>query len=555
MRTRRGLSTVVGAVFFVIAATTVISYISYSMNSIDEFSQSVIVAETENINRGLEGIVITRATIVGGEFNVTVSNTGSLPVHLTRLWVVDDNTVTPDARADLDVRINPGYQQYNIGQSTGISADSSISYNLKVVTERGNIATYIVSPDISTQIQLAVPATVIPEDDFRVTTFILNNSTIPNNIVNLIPTLTSNVTLTTINGPLPPSIQTLPQGNTAIFNWAFQAPQTSQGILLNASYVGAPNGSFVISNMTISQVGEAEEASVSQWSQAASRVGILISGIPNPINSAAATQYGYWGIGIINPLERNVEIYSVGIHTQTVGLVEGIEGTGTEPTTGWRLQDTGNGDMILWEGGDTPVTIPAKSVGQFRVKIDYKVNALTETLMIIQGLSSEGKLTAYYTTSTHQEHPMINTFYTSDPSDPVTNWTYLVEGIKSEKNDQIFNATVYNSASFPLASTVKIIILVPSDFTDVKSFGSNPGWGTASIIANPDNSHVIQVETTVSPMLGGTSKVYQFSADAPAVSDDKLYVLQTTTVYPNFNSGNNLQLASSLSEAGIEVIP
>ena len=51
MRNRRGLSTVVGAVFFIIAATTVISYISYSMNSIDQFSQSIIVAEAENINR------------------------------------------------------------------------------------------------------------------------------------------------------------------------------------------------------------------------------------------------------------------------------------------------------------------------------------------------------------------------------------------------------------------------------------------------------------------------------------------------------------------------
>ena len=92
MKSRRGLSTVVGAVFFVIAATTVITYISYSMNSIDEFAQSVIVSEAENINRGMEDISISQATIVGGEFNATVINTGSLPVQLTRLWVVDEDT-------------------------------------------------------------------------------------------------------------------------------------------------------------------------------------------------------------------------------------------------------------------------------------------------------------------------------------------------------------------------------------------------------------------------------------------------------------------------------
>ncbi len=80
MRNRRGLSSVVGAVFFVIAATTVISYISYSMNTIDQFAESVIVKEAENINRGLEDSTISRVTIDGGKFNMTVVNTGSLPV-------------------------------------------------------------------------------------------------------------------------------------------------------------------------------------------------------------------------------------------------------------------------------------------------------------------------------------------------------------------------------------------------------------------------------------------------------------------------------------------
>ena len=65
MRNRRGLSTVVGAVFFVIAATTVISYISYSMNTIDQFAESVIVKEAENINRGFEHITISKISIDG----------------------------------------------------------------------------------------------------------------------------------------------------------------------------------------------------------------------------------------------------------------------------------------------------------------------------------------------------------------------------------------------------------------------------------------------------------------------------------------------------------
>ena len=198
MRSRRGLSTVVGAVFFVIAATTVISYISYSMNSIDQFSQSVIVAETENINRSKESITISQISIVGGEFNMTVVNTGSLPVHLTRLWVTDEDSAVSDKKLNLDVRINPGNEEYNIGQGTGVSADSSISYSLKVVTERGNVAKFRISPDVSTNVRLLVPGSSINDETFGVTLLILNNSTSPNNIVNLEPILTSNVTLTQI---------------------------------------------------------------------------------------------------------------------------------------------------------------------------------------------------------------------------------------------------------------------------------------------------------------------------------------------------------------------
>ena len=555
MRNRRGLSTVVGAVFFVIAATTVISYISYSMNTIDQFAESVIVKEAENINRGLEHITISKISIDGGEFNMTVVNTGSLPVHLTRLWITDEDSAIPDQKLDLDVRINPGNEAIKIGQGTGIVADSAISYTLKAITERGNIATFSVSPDLPIQMQLVAPAEVQPNENFRVTAYFTNNSTKPNNIANLIPILNRNMSLTEIDGPVPTSIQTLPQGNTAIFSWTFQAPEEAKGIGFDITYTGAPSAPALWSNTTVALPEESETTGTAQWSQAASRVGILISGIPNPINSGNPVQYGKWGIGIINPLDRDVEIYSVGIGISLSGLVESI--VGVEPTSNWRIADLGSTDMVIWEGGSTPVIIYAKSVGQFRVEMDYKLQSVTsETIMIIQALTSEGKLSTLYTVSSSDAHPMINAYYTSDPTDPTNNWTYLIEGIPSTKQDQLFNATVHNSASASLTSKIQLLILVPSDFTDVTDVSNgSDGWDVATIVENPDGSHIIKVTTTSSVLLGGTYKTYQFSADPPFVIEDKLYVFQTTTVYPTFNTGDEIQLASALSEAGVEVVP
>jgi hypothetical protein len=553
MKSRRGLSTVIGAVFFVIAATTVITYISYSMNAIDEFAQSVIVSEAENINRGMEGILISQVTIVGGEFNVSVINTGSLSVQITRLWVVNEDTGL-NSKVDLNERINPGNQIHNIGQNTGISANSATSYTLKVVTSRGNISTFSVSPNISTQVQILIPGEVQPGENFRIVTFITNKSTEPNNIVDLVPIIKNNSTLTQIDGPLPPSIASLPQGNTATFISTYVAPDLPTTILFNATYTGAPSNALVNSNMIVAL--SAEAGTNSQWSQAVSRVGILISGLPNPISSSGNSTHdgmGNWGIGIINPLNRPVDVYSVGILSTTTDVFK--DELDIEPTTGWREVILESQDMIVWEGGSAPVQIGAKDIGQFRVKTEFdSTGGNIEAQMAIQALTSEGKLSAIYPVSMSATYPSINVFYTNSTDIPPTDWTYLINNIPSSKVNQLFNATVQNASMNILASGVTLIILIPSDFTNVTPIGGT-GWDAGTKVMNDDGSSAITASTTLSTFAGKTYKTYQFSANAPNVIEDKLYVFQTTTLYPTFNGTGNVQLASALSEAGVEVVP
>ena len=551
MRNRRGLSTVVGAVFFVIAATTVITYISYSMNSIDQFAQSVIVSETENINRGMEEISISQATIDGGEFNATVINTGSLPVKITRLWVVNEDTGA-NSKADLDILINPGNQDFI--DSTGISVDSDTSYTLKAVTSRGNIATFAVSPITSTQMQIIIPEEVAPEQRFTVVSMITNNSTSPNNIANLVPTITNNATLIQVDNISPASIAVLPQGRTATFTSSWVAPDTTGPVMFTANYTGAPSGAGVSANMTVAISTEAEEATQSQWSQAASRVGILISGIPNPISSVNDDEWGKYGMGIINPLDREVEVYAVGITfsdpTLTLKLLAASE------SEGWEIRDLGGRQAIIFEYGDTPATIAAKSVGQFLVQFDIDKSDSIESDIIISSLTSEGKLTVRYSimSSNQAGYPLMNVFYSTDTIDPVGSWTYILDNISSGVNQQ-FNATIQNSGGAWLNSKAMLLILVPSDFTNVQHVAS-AGWNTTKAIKeNPDGSHIIEVMTTAN-VAAGSVKTYKFTADTPTVSDDKLYVFQTTTVYPSFCCADKKsQLVSALSEAGVEVVP
>jgi len=564
MRKRRGLSTVVGAVFFVIAATTVITYISTSMNSIEEFSQSVIVAEAENINRGMEEISISQISIVGGEFNMTVANTGSLPVHLTRLWVTDEDTGT-DKKADIDVRIDPGKEKYNIGQGTGISADSTTSYALKAVTERGNLATYQVSTDISTSVNLLVPASSILSETIGITLLITNNSTLPNNIINLNPILTSNITLTQI-GTNQSSVEILKQGETAIHTWRYTAPDFGMGISFNGSYTGAPSGSFSVSNTTIYDIEQAQEAKSSQWSAKATKVGILISGIPSPIDSTGGDGLSRWGIGIINPLNRAVEIYSVAINTIAAEIFTQniLAENMIEPTSGWSKLSKGSHSVVYWEmPGASPVIIPSESVGQFRVTLNVAGSNFDflETPVMIQALTSEGKMSITYNISLNTAYPTINVFYTADPADPIgnndDNWGFKIENIESG-SWHIYNATVQNSSSNdvlePPSAAVAVTILIPADFTynaQCENCTYNSDWDLDDPIANPDGSTFLRATSKNVPAVLSNS-TFQFNATAPVVSNESLYVFQTTTYYPKWNKP---LISASLSEAGVEVVP
>ena len=80
MKKRRGLSTVVGGVFFLIAIITAASYLTSSMNLFEDFSENVIAAEQERENRKKESFDISRLTIVNDKINLDVYNSGDIPI-------------------------------------------------------------------------------------------------------------------------------------------------------------------------------------------------------------------------------------------------------------------------------------------------------------------------------------------------------------------------------------------------------------------------------------------------------------------------------------------
>ncbi len=80
MRKRRGISTIVGAGFFIIAMTIAIVYVSYSMDTLDKFVQTVVVKSSVSRDTVNEEFVVSKVTLDNNKFNITVFNPGNIPV-------------------------------------------------------------------------------------------------------------------------------------------------------------------------------------------------------------------------------------------------------------------------------------------------------------------------------------------------------------------------------------------------------------------------------------------------------------------------------------------
>ena len=230
MTKRRGLTSVVGGVFAIIAIITAIGYVTYSLNLLEKFNQAVLVRTEESIDRGKEEFDIVKANLVNDKLNITVQNSASLPVHLTRLWVENMTVSNSVFKYDIDEVVSSGRIVSNIGQNIAFNVDSADSYHIKLVTERGNsqqiTLNSVSSAPLNIQL-LAIPPTVPSGFKTQLVMTVTNNGS--GTLTNLVPVLNpvGSPTATCTPDPVSPSsYDTLAPGSTAIFSWAVKVTGT-----------------------------------------------------------------------------------------------------------------------------------------------------------------------------------------------------------------------------------------------------------------------------------------------------------------------------------------
>jgi len=224
MKCRKGLSSVVGVVFVIIALLSTVSYITYSMNILDNFNQNVLVTTQESMDRANEIFSVEKVSLNNNKFNITIQNNGNLPISINRLWV-ENITHTGDWTFKYDINhvVAPAEMVYNIGQNIPLTALESQSYKIKLVTERGNTKEFSVNSasfaPLNIQL-LAVPSTIPSGFTAGLIMLVTNNGS--ETLINLTPQPPSKIdgdAQCTLGPVSPPSYDTLPPGGTAVFKW------------------------------------------------------------------------------------------------------------------------------------------------------------------------------------------------------------------------------------------------------------------------------------------------------------------------------------------------
>jgi len=167
LQKRRGLTAAVGTIFFIVIATSIVGYVTYSTNVITIISESVQIKQTINYERNTEEFEVVKVGTVNNKFNFTLQNTGNIPVKITRLWVENTTDSTwPASKFNINTAIAPGATITNVGQNIDLVSLSTQSYLMKLVTERGSSQILILNSvgEESLYLKLHAAPTVVATD-------------------------------------------------------------------------------------------------------------------------------------------------------------------------------------------------------------------------------------------------------------------------------------------------------------------------------------------------------------------------------------------------------
>jgi hypothetical protein len=581
---RRGLSTVIGAVFMIIVMAGAINVTLWTLQQQDKVTQTVIEKANSNLAGLNEKISISDIRVNSNKLNVTVSNSGGAAATVKSIYVVNE-TASPKSqyRYDLDLTVDGRNSIKDVGQLLPLYVKSDTNYSVKVVTKSGNTASSHITALSKVALPMSlyiIPPTVTPGTNATVLFAVTNNITDSNLGWAVTPTLlpslgcsppSSTCQLTQYVAP-PSGATTIGKGSTVFFKWVYKVTAPDNTVVtFNASLANAKPGNYVIEKGLVkviqsSQTSFSTEIIVTSTLVQKPEIFLII---PSPFGDSS--DQGLWGVVIANPLGGNMEVSRVvmtmysskstaGGTTEMIGSCGSV--TPIYPTTAaeWTCPHV---NMIEWKDVASPEVINGLESKSFLIKVPPGTlqNGSPEPSFMISVavFTNMGQFTKTgYSSGMSDSSLSLGNVYLTDTT--VAANALQSAHIFSHMNGitpastvtvDIAMADFDTSSSTKIKSGTKLIVNVPRGFT-VTGFPSYAGF-VATPTSTPYSDGSTQIVAILNEDLGdiGTAeaKVLSFTVTAPAAPDPpskRIYIMytlldgETTT---NFSVGALAEIA------------
>lgn len=574
---RRGISSVVGALIFTVLMIAGFSAMSLALDSqTDIVNTQRVVADVE-LQAQQEEFDIQVSTNVNNILNVTIDNIGQNPVQISHLFItnktmasqpVQDFFITSD-----DAYISPGHQS-NVVSTQTLYMTPDI-YDIKVISALGTVKiaelNMISGSTNGLRSELVTdPPDVIIGQNVTVAMIVTNtgDSTITNVHPDSLTFSSTGVGSVMAFSSYTPTTVDLNGGASVMFSWDYQVTGNSGDNLTFSSLATGDGGK--ISN-TVSDVStlrlptdggdsESDHNIINEDLLARPKLFLII---PSPNGDAG--QKGLWGLNVANPVNAPMKVSKLSITAFAPGannndkifaascIADNIFPTGTN---NWNCPSE---NVIMWQNYANPITIAPNSTQAFLVKVLPGTIAgqnILETVVVqasvFTTVGSFGK--SGYQTTMYDGTEVIGNVYLSNVVDSRNNVdiqsirTGIVPG--STQTFNVVFADLDTSDTTWIKSGGQLIINVPKGWTNVQII-NNYGFLNPPIVSVFGDGST-QIIGTISSNLGDAlnqADTIQFSAQAPNITNDQMYVMY---VLAQGQTANNFSIGP-LSEIVLQV--
>jgi len=575
---RRGLSSVVGALFFTILMIAGFSVLSLALDAQTDIVTTQRIVSDIEIKKQQEQFGVFASTDVNDLLSVSVDNQGQNPVEISSIWIVNktlsDQPATRYAVTYDDAFVPSGLiTNVLFHQALAMTPDT---YYIKVISALGSIETIEFntadgsSNGLRAELITDAPDVIIGQN-VTVAMIVTNSGFEYIQNVKPEPLTVGGSGSVIASTPHTPSSVNLNRGESVLFSWDYRVTGNSGDDLTFSTFAKGDyeNPGDVSSNV-------ASDVSILRLPTDGGSGGIpdivnddlfarpqLFFVIPSSQGKSGDTE-AVWGMNIVNPINAPMQISKViitafapgGNNNDKLFYQGGGQGAPCNfdpispllgPDPNWSCPSE---NAIMWKS-TTPIIIPANSTASFLTKIQPGAPTANSGLesIIVQGSvfttsGSFGK-SGYQSTMSEEYNSIVNVYLTDDVLNPRVsgNIQTIRTGIPSG-SPQTFSVVLADMDIDPntwINSGAQLIINVPKQWTNVSVTGYSEFIGMPLITDYDDGSSQIVGITSVrygdATQSAGT---ITFDALAPVVGEDQLfvmYILAQGTTYDGFSIG------------------